>query len=154
MKTQGGFLMSQIKLVSGRLFERILVNAGVSEFNGAQGKILYTLWEFGDMPIVEISKRTGLAKTSLTSMLERMEQAGLITRTVDSDDRRRLVVSLTERARALKGAYDRVSERANEVYYEGFTDAEITEFEGYLRRVLKNLTEVSEKLEKSRGKEE
>lgn len=154
MKTQGGFLMSQIKLVSGRLFERILINAGVSEFNGAQGKILYALWEFGDQPIVEISKRTGLAKTSLTSMLERMEQAGLITRNVDDNDRRRTLISLTDRSRALKGAYDRVSERANEVYYEGFTEEEVAEFEAYLRRILKNLTEVSEKLEKSRGKEE
>lgn len=154
MRTQGGFLMSQIRLVSGRLFERILINAGVSEFNGAQGKILYTLWEFGDLSIVEISKRTGLAKTSLTSMLERMERSGLITRTEDSEDHRRTVVSLTERAQALKGAYDRVSQRANEVYYEGFTEAEITEFESYLRRVLKNLTDVSEKLEKSRKKGE
>lgn len=154
MKTQGGFLMSQIRLVSGRLSDRILADAGVSEFNGAQGKILYVLWEFGDQPIVEISKRTGLAKTSLTSMLERMEQAGLITRTADAEDRRRLLVSLTERARALKGAYDLVSDRISEVYYDGFTEAEVTEYEAYLRRILKNLTEASEKLEKSRREEE
>ncbi len=154
MKTQGGFLMSRIKLISGRLFERTLAESGVNEFNGAQGKILYVLWEFGDQSIVEISKRTGLAKTSLTSMLERMEQAGLITRTADAEDRRRLLISLTERARELKDEYDRVSDRASEVYYEGFSEAEVAEFEDYLRRILKNLTEASEKLEKSRRKEE
>ncbi len=154
MKTQGGFLMSQIRLVGGRLYERILDDVGVSQFNGAQGKILYVLWEFGDLPIVEISKRTGLAKTSLTSMLERMERSGLVMRTADGEDRRRLLVSLTDRARALKSDYDAVSDRTNEAYYKGFTEAEVAEFESYLRRILKNLTEASEELEKPRGKEE
>ncbi len=70
-ETQGGFLISQVKQVSGRIFEKLLANAGVEEFNGAQGRILYVLWQEDGIPIVELSRKTGLAKTTLTSMLDR-----------------------------------------------------------------------------------
>ena len=80
MDTRTGFLISQIKSVSGRLFERILQDCGVEEFNGAQGRILYVLWQADGVPIVELSQKTGLAKNTLTSMLGRMEESGLILR--------------------------------------------------------------------------
>jgi len=72
-ETNGGFLISQIKQISGRIFEKLLSNAGVDAFNGAQGRILYVLWQEDNIPIAELSKKTGLAKTTLTSMLDRME---------------------------------------------------------------------------------
>ncbi len=47
----------------------MLQEAGIEEFNGAQGRILYILWQEDNLPIVELSRRTGLAKTTLTGML-------------------------------------------------------------------------------------
>ena len=55
-KTNGGNLISQVKQVGGRVFEKILVQSGVSEFNGAQGRILYVLWESDGIPITKLSK--------------------------------------------------------------------------------------------------
>ena len=63
-ETKGGFLISQIKQIQGRVFDSLLQNAGIEEFNGAQGRILYVLWQEDNLPIVELSKRTGLAKTT------------------------------------------------------------------------------------------
>ena len=140
-ETNGGFLISQIKQVSGRIFEKLLSNAGVDAFNGAQGRILYVLWQQDNIPIAELSKKTGLAKTTLTSMLDRMEQARLLTRIYDKADRRQIRISLTEQARLLSGEYDKVSQAMNEIYYAGFTDNEIIAFENTLRRILKNLDE-------------
>ena len=40
MKTNGGFLVSQLKQIQGRVFENFH-EANVNEFNGAQGRILY-----------------------------------------------------------------------------------------------------------------
>ena len=42
--SNGGFLISQVKQLSDRIFEKILKEKGVNEFNGAQGRILYILW--------------------------------------------------------------------------------------------------------------
>jgi len=137
--TQGGFLISQIKQISGRIFERLLDGAGIKAFNRAQGRILYVLWQADGVPIVELSKKTGLAKTTLTSMLDRMESANLIVRGFDKTDRRQIRISLTAKARQLRDGYDKVSREMNEIFYAGFSDDEIIAFEDTLRRVLKNL---------------
>ena len=140
-ETHGGFLISQIKQISGRIFEKLLVIDGVEAFNGAQGRILYVLWQGDCVPIVELYRKTGLAKTTLTSMLDRMESANLIVRVFDKSDRRQIRITLTEEARKLSGKYDKVSREMSEIYYAGFSDDEIIAFESNLRRILKNLNE-------------
>ncbi len=140
-QTQGGFLMSQIKQISGRIFDKLLADAGVDAFNGAQGRILYVLWQRDGIPIAQLSKQTGLAKTTLTGMLDRMENAGLIERAADKSDRRQIRIFLTEKAHELNEAYDKVSREMSEIYYAGFSDDEITAFENTLRRIIKNLNE-------------
>ena len=139
MKGNGGFLVTRIKQVSGRLLERTLVERGIDEFNGAQGRILYVLWQGDNVPISELSRQTGLAMTTLTSMLDRMEAAGLVRRDRDKGDRRLVRIVLTERARKLQHDFDEVSAQMNAIHYEGFTDEEVTQLEGYLERVLNNL---------------
>ncbi|MCH5349681.1 MAG: MarR family transcriptional regulator, partial [Oscillospiraceae bacterium] len=141
MDTQAGFLISQIKLIGGRVFEKILARENISEFNGAQGKILYVLWQRDNISIIELSKLVGLANTTLTSMLDRMEEAELIRRLPDPDDRRKNLIVLTDKADSLRGKYDQVSQEMNEVYYKDFTDHEIIQFERYLQRVLNNVKE-------------
>ena len=138
-ETQGGFLISQIKQISGRIFEKLLVNAGVAEFNGAQGRILYVLWQEDGVPIVELSRKTGLAKTTLTSMLDRMENANLIKRVFDKSDRRQIRINLTKEAQKLSDEYNKVSNEMNKIYYAGFSNDEIVAFENSLRQILSNL---------------
>ena len=139
METKGGFLISRIKQVGGRLFDRMLAEADIDAFNGAQGRILYVLWQGDGLTISQLSTQTSLANTTLTSMLDRMEQSGLIQREPSPSDRRALLIRLTDKARALREDYDRISQLMNEMYYLGFTEAEIRQFESYLQRVLDNL---------------
>lgn len=139
METKGGFLISRIKQVGGRLFDRMLAEADVDAFNGAQGRILYVLWQGDGLTISQLSAQTSLANTTLTSMLDRMERSGLIQREPSPSDRRALLIRLTDKASALREDYDRISQRMNEMYYLGFTEAEIRQFESYLQRVLDNL---------------
>lgn len=140
-KTNGGFLISQIKQIQGRIFERLLNEAGIGEFNGAQGRILYVLWQENNLPIVELSRRTGLAKTTLTGMLDRMEKQGQVSRNYDKEDRRQIKITLTEKAQALHDQYECVSAQMNEIFYHHFSDQEILAFETALRRILENLKE-------------
>ncbi|MDR0288047.1 MAG: MarR family transcriptional regulator [Clostridiales bacterium] len=139
--SEGGFLISQVKQVGGRIFEKLLAEAGVDAFNGAQGHILYVLWQVDNIPIVELARKTGLAKTTLTSMIDRMEEACLVTRIFDKSDRRQIRIALTDSARSLNKDYEKLSTRMNEIYYAGFTDEEIIAFEDALRRILNNLNE-------------
>lgn len=139
METRGGYLISRIKQVGTRLFDRMLADADIDAFNGAQGRILYVLWGKDSITISQLSAQTSLANTTLTSMLDRMETSGLIRREPSPRDRRALLIQLTDKARSLQADYDRISQQMNERYYDGFSEAEICQFEAYLQRVLNNL---------------
>ena len=41
--TNAGFLISRIKQIGSRLFDRLLAEKNIGAFNGAQGRILYVL---------------------------------------------------------------------------------------------------------------
>lgn len=140
-KTNGGFLISQIKQVQGRVFDLYLRQYGIEEFNGAQGRILFVLWQEDNLPIIELSKRTGLAKTTLTSMLDRMEGSGFLSRIFDKTDRRQIRIVLTDKATQMRDKYEEVSELMNRQFYKDFTDNEISAFEEFLERILNNLKE-------------
>lgn len=141
ISTNGGFLITKIKQLQGRIFEKLLAEHNISEFNGAQGRILFVLWEKDDIPISELSGKTGLAKTTLTSMLDRIEKQELIERICSPADRRTVRIRLTSSARQFHSRYEQVSEEMNQIFYKGFSDEEILTLETGLRKVLENLTE-------------
>jgi mobile rSAM pair MarR family regulator len=137
--TNGGFLVTKVKQLSDRVFEKILNEKKIEAFNGAQGRILYVLWQKDGISIKTLSEQCGLAITSLTSMLERMEKQGLLRRENDEKDRRKTLLFLTERAYTLREDYEAVSARMGTIFYEGFNEEEIRLFESFLLRVLDNL---------------
>ncbi len=139
MKTNAGFTVTKIKQLGDRIFEKILSQKNIDAFNGPQGRILYVLWQADGIPIREVSDKSGLALTSLTTMLERMEKAGLIRREQDGEDRRKTKLYLTEKARDLQNDYDAVSNEMTDIYYQGFSSEEIGQFDAYLDRVRENL---------------
>ena len=139
MRTNGGFQISKIKQLGDRVFEKILTAQGIEAFNGAQGRILYVLWQEDGVPIKTIAERCGLAITSLTTMLERMEKTGLIIRQQDSGDKRKTLIFLTDKAKALKEDYDAISDRMSAIFYQGFTEEEIRNFEEHLEKIRLNL---------------
>ena len=73
-KHYGGTLISQIKQLQDRIFNKILKEEDIYEFNGQQGRILFSLWKDEKLSLIELSKRTSLAKTTLSSMVERMKE--------------------------------------------------------------------------------
>lgn len=139
LDTRTGFLITQIKLTQRRVFQKLLQNCGVEDFNGPQGNILYVLWQKDAIPIVEIAKKTGLAKNTLTVMLDRMEKNGLIFRKPGADDRRKTFICLTQKASLLEKDYDLVSQQMNDLFFQNFSEKEVDELEKYLDRILDNL---------------
>ena len=135
----GGFLVTRIKQVSGRLLERMLAARGIDAFNGPQGRILFVLWQKDGVPMSELSRQTGLATTSLTSMIDRMEESGLVRRERTVTDRRKVLIYLTDEARLLEGDYNEVSDEMNAIFYEGFSETEAEQLDDCLNRVLANI---------------
>ena len=137
--SRSGDYIAQIRLIGGRVFEKLLAVAGTDAFNGPQGKIMDALWQKDGLSAHEIGQRTGLANSTLTSMLDRMESAGLAERRRSKEDRRVIQVFPGPKALACREQYAALSEKMTEIYFQGFTEGEIEAFEGYLLRVLENV---------------
>jgi len=136
---QGGFLIAKIHQVAGRVFARRLKKHGVDEINPAQGRIMFVLWREDGISINELAKRTSLGKSTLTSMLDRLEASGHLRRVRSRKDRRQILIRRTQKDKALEGLYVRVSQEMTKLFYDGFSPTEIDRFEQYLQRVLDNL---------------
>ena len=140
-RTRGGYLISKIHQVTSRIFAKLLKEAEIEDINPAQGRILFALWKKDKVPITELAKETLLHKSTLTKMLDRLEQSGHILRESSSEDRRIIVIKLTEKNRRLRKKYDKVSEEMRRIYYKGFSQPEIQKLDSLLNRVLDNLVE-------------
>lgn len=139
--------------MQGRIFQRLLTECGVEEFNGPQGHLLYLLWQEDGVPIAQLVKRSGLAKNTLTAMLGRMEEAGLVTRTQSEEDRRQVIIRLTGRARGLEEKYNQVSQQMNRLFYRGLTQEDAGLLDGLLDRVLENLEACEKELKMKKRKD-
>ena len=137
---QAGFLMAKIRQVGGRISERILKQHNI-EINSAQGRIMFALWQNDGISINELAKKTQLKKSTLTSMLDRLERMGYIRRQRSKKDRRKILIKRTEKDRTMEKKYVEVSEEMTRLFYKGFSKSQIVHFEKDLERILNNLTE-------------
>lgn len=135
----GGFLLAKVHQASGRVFSRLLRDHGLHEINPAQGRILVALWQSDGIPMHELARRTSLGKSTLTAMLDRLEQDGYVERVPAPGDRRTILVRRTLKDEAFRHAFLRVSADMTELFYRGLSEDERDRFEGFLARILANL---------------
>ena len=148
MKSNSGFYVSRIKQINTRLLNKLLAQKNITAFNGEQGRILHVLWENDGISNQELSKKSGLAMSSLTTMLERMEEKKLLIRKDCPKDKRRCLLFLTEHANSLKKEYDEISEKMTRLFFEGISEVERLAFEKTLENVLHNLEKAEQEFSK------
>lgn len=59
--------------------------------------VLMVLWENDDMPVNDIAKKLILNTNTITPLLKRMEQQGLVSRKRSVKDERKVMIQLTEK---------------------------------------------------------
>ncbi|WP_334312327.1 MarR family winged helix-turn-helix transcriptional regulator [Cognatishimia sp. SS12] len=76
----------------------MLLESGLTE---QQWRVLRVLAEYGPQDATEVSEHAGLMMPSLTRIVKRMCENGLITRVKDETDGRRQTLSLTDAGHAM-----------------------------------------------------
>ena len=132
--------MAKIRQVGGRIFERILKECDI-EINSAQGRIMFALWQADSISINELAKKTQLKKSTLTSMLDRLETMGYVKRQRCRKDRRKILIKRTKKDKTLESKYVELSQEITKLFYKGFSKSQIDRFENDLVRILDNLTD-------------
>ncbi len=135
---EGGFLVTQVHHLGRRVFSELLKERGL-EIGPGPGRILFALWQKDGEPINSLIKKTLLRKSTLSELLDSLEKAGHVKRVQSAEDKRKVLVKLTEKTRQMLNVYIEVSQEMTKIFYRDFEAEEINEFEAYLKRVLENL---------------
>ena len=119
------------------LLERVLVELGLDRHvRPGMGHILFTLFEKDDRSIKEIAARSQLACSTLTGMLVRMEESGLIERRRDGHDGRMIRVRLTALGRSLEPRCRSAVQRLDGVFQRGMGDRAVGQAKRLLQRMI------------------
>lgn len=82
-----------------RVYKPLLARLGLTY---PQYLVMMVLWEGDGIPVKDIGERLYLDSGTLTPLLKRLEQAGLIKRTRSAQDERQVLIDLTSQGQALK----------------------------------------------------
>ncbi|MCX4554927.1 MarR family winged helix-turn-helix transcriptional regulator [Streptomyces umbrinus] len=121
------------RLVAGNLLRDTGLYTG-------QELLMMQLWERGEQRQADLIKTLGLDPSTVTKMLQRLEQSGFVTRKPAANDRRAIVVSATRAGQALRGQVRQAWRDLEEVTVAGFTEAEYRQAMQVLARIEANLT--------------
>lgn len=114
--------------------KRILIKEKLNVTPG-QMSVLYTLYNGDGITITELSKKCYLDNSTLTGVIDRLEKSGLVLRGEHPDDRRQLLIYLTDVAKAKEPLINDVMNRISTAMLAECTEEEIAIF----RKVLLNI---------------
>jgi DNA-binding MarR family transcriptional regulator len=125
--------------ISRRHFRRIHALLGDLGLYRGQPVLLAVLWEHEGFAHSELAQHLGVTPATITKMVQRMEQAGFVSRQPDRADQRISRVYLTEKGRLIRHQVDEVFRTLEADMMAGFDEAEREQLLGYLQRVAANL---------------
>lgn len=87
------FALYSTSLAMSKLYRKLLKKLDITY---SQYLVLMVLWEQDEQTVSRIGERLLLDSATLTPLLKRMEQAGLVHRVRAANDERQVIISLTE----------------------------------------------------------
>lgn len=105
---------------------------------------LLALWEKDDITVKELGERLYLDSGTLTPLLKKMEENRLLVRQRSSEDERKVIIKLTEKARELKK--DILSVPSKILCSTGLSSEEAVELRESINKLLKTIYNFNEGL--------
>jgi DNA-binding MarR family transcriptional regulator len=106
---------------------------------------MLVLWQHGAQTVNQIGNRLYLESNTLTPLLKRLEQKGLITRRRSPKDERSVLVQLTEPGAQLKNKAKEIPKTIIESFNDSrLTEPEVLQFQKTLFKLVEILSERAE----------
>ncbi len=119
-----------------RAYKPILDKVGLTY---PQYLVMLVLWEKAALPVKTIGEQLDLDSGTLSPLLKRLEQSGLIVRTRDPRDERQVIVTLTQEGDAMRSQVDDIMGEIGQAI--GCTLEEMADLREKLQGLRGNLTE-------------
>lgn len=127
----------------------LAVRMGTIGLQNAEGHLLSFLRSYSPSPISELIRVFGLKKSTMTSLLDRLERRGLVRRESHPKDRRSFLVHVTEEGRRLADEVQRPVEELEKKVRDEINEEDLRGFQ----RVLESIAKVTEVDVRSKRKE-
>jgi MarR family transcriptional regulator, organic hydroperoxide resistance regulator len=105
----------------------------------AQATLLCRLFDHDGMTQSEIAEQLSVQGATVTNMLQRMEEAGLVTRRRDPEDNRLVRVYLTDTGRRQERAITEQFMKVEEAIFDGLGPQDRTVLRRVLKQMLRNM---------------
>lgn len=97
--------------------------------------VLQCIWQLDMHNPKEIAQYLSVENSTISGILERMENKDLIVRTIDESDRRFIKIYLTDKSRDLELPVNKVVEEVNKDVMAIFSEEEEKQLKKYLKRI-------------------
>lgn len=133
------FLANDLARLTRLEFERRIASEPIS-VTPAEARVLAHVARIGSARQNVLAERLGIGPMSLTGFLDRLEAAGLVTRSGDPSDRRAKLVALTPAAAPVLETIRRVGAETRALARAGVPEADWALFLEVMGRAVDNLT--------------
>ena len=134
-RTTSKALTTVCRLLHACMFERM----ATSGIHRGQYHVLAALWKEEGLSHSALARSSLVQPATITTVLQRMERAGLIERRSDPTDQRVSRVYLTDAARAIKGEVTEARQELDRLAFAGLDENELDELCRLLEKVQGNL---------------
>src|SRR6202167_690336 len=135
-RLSSGYLVRDAHRAFQRLLERRIAPYGVSR---GQWYFLRVLWTNDGLSQRELSARVGMMEPTTVIALRSMERSGLIHRVRSADDRRKVEVWLTAKAKRLRNELLTVARSITDEAEAGIAPRDLASFRRVIARMTANL---------------
>ncbi len=135
------YFISKIKKKMVFFIEKELAENNMGGLKASHGNILTSLYENGGtLKMSQMAKIIGKDKSTVTSLINKLESLGYIEKTSDSSDKRVTMVVLTNKGRDVENTFNNISKMVRETAYNGFSDEEKEQLLTLLKKLNMNFS--------------
>jgi len=130
--------ISKVRDLANQIISSELEKRGHLGLATSHGDILSVLLRNYEMTKTEISNKIGRERSTVTTLLKKLERLGYVSFRVNEEDARSTIVSLTEKAILMKKDFIEISEKLYDIQYQNMDEAQVKSFKEGLEQVYQN----------------
>lgn len=129
------FMLTNVQNVVFLCFKKQLQQYNVTPIQYA---LLKCLWDEDEQTPTHLAQKLCLDSSTVTGIMGRIEEKGLIVRQYCKEDRRRISVCLTDAGRALQKPIEALIEETNHLVTQGISGQQLAELRQQLLHIAEN----------------
>ncbi|CZE46333.1 MarR family winged helix-turn-helix transcriptional regulator [Campylobacter geochelonis] len=133
---------ARIREKANKLIINSLKASGYNDIAPSHGDILNLLFSGQSYPMAKVAQKIYRSKSTVTTLVEKLEANGYISRFKSEDDARVVMIKITQKGLELKPIFAKINDELSRVTQNEFSQTELDFLETLLKKMTLNLKEL------------